>query len=102
MSGSKNGPSPIASVIGFALGFVIMRSLPLETSVKIIAGSIAGLVVCLLPYVLARSRNRTTFAQRTLVAGAIVGAIGGVLLAGPLAVLLSLVVVLKGAPAPST
>lgn len=102
MSDSKNGPSPLVGVIAFALGFVIMRGLALETSVKIIAGSIAGLVVCLLPYVLARSRNRITFAQRTLWAGAIVGGIGGVLLAGPLAVLLSLVVVLKGALAPST
>src|SRR5690625_4166922 len=87
----------LAVLIPVAL-VVTLRVLPGDLGVRITFGIAAGLVAGLLPYFVGRNRNRKLATAALLVSGAI-GAYGGLLLAVPAVVLMTLVLWLAVKPA---
>ncbi len=87
----------IGSIAAFLIGFMVVRFLGLETSIRIIAGTLVGLLVTLPAFFMARKRNRPVFAHRSLVGGATCGALGGAILSVPVGLVLSIVVWRRGA-----
>jgi hypothetical protein len=82
----------IPALAGYVIAYAVMRSLGASTNIKILAGTLAGLLVTLVPFFLARRKGLLVFGQRCLLAGGVVGAIGGALLAAPLAIILTIIV----------
>lgn len=80
----------LAGAVAFAAGYLLFR-LPTDSlELKFLAGGIAGLLVGLVPFYLAQRRDAGTFAVVSLVSCTLVGVAGGLVLAGPLCVILAL------------
>jgi len=73
------------SVIGFAIGWFLMNSLPGKTKVQMLGGALAGLVVGLVPYHVAKRNGHPTLASHALIWTSIAGILFGLLLAAPVA-----------------
>jgi hypothetical protein len=97
MTQASNATERIVGVLAFVATFAAMRFLGLGTQVAILAGSLVGLLLVLPAYFIARRKGLAVFASRTLFGGAVVGAIGGLILALPLTIVLTIVAVRKPA-----
>jgi hypothetical protein len=81
----------IATVIGAAIGSAAVSSLPPETMARIVGGVLAGAACGLIPFFVGRKRDKQ-FALIALGACALAGAALGVILALPLALILTFVI----------
>jgi hypothetical protein len=77
--------SSLGSLIGFAAGWMIMSAMPGKTKVQILGGGLAGLVVGLVPYYVAKRSGHPKLAANALGWTVLAGTIGGLLLAAPTA-----------------
>jgi ABC-type tungstate transport system substrate-binding protein len=75
----------LGSAIGFTVGWFLMNSLPGKTKVQMLGGALAGLVVGLVPYHVAKRNGRPTLASHALIWTSIAGILFGLLLAAPVA-----------------
>jgi hypothetical protein len=75
----------LGSGAGFAAGWLLMHALPGKTKVQMIGGGLAGLVIGLVPYHVARRSGQPTLAANALMWTVLAGTIGGLLLAVPTA-----------------
>jgi hypothetical protein len=75
----------IAPLIGFAAGWLVVNAIPGKTKVQMLGGGLAGLVVGLVPYHVARRSGQPTLAANALGATVLAGSLGGLLLAAPTA-----------------
>ena len=87
----------IVGILAFAATFTVMRFLGLGTQVAILSGALVGLLLVLPPYFIARRKGLSMFANRTLVGGAVIGALGGFILTLPVTIVLTIVALRKPA-----
>jgi hypothetical protein len=74
----------IAGVVGAIAGFAAVRFLP-GVTVRVMGGIVAGALVGLIPFFVARRRGDLVFAQWAMAWSVVAGAIFGILLAAPVA-----------------
>lgn len=83
-------------LVGVAIGtLVLMRLLPPEMKFQVLGGGFAGLLVGLIPYFVAKSRNRKQFGTGSALACALGGMAGGILAAAPLCAVLTIVLLVQ-------
>jgi hypothetical protein len=87
----------IAPLIGFAAGWLVMNAMPGKTKVQMLGGGLAGLVVGLVPYHVARRSGHPTLAANALAGTVLAGSAGGLLLAAPTALAFVLLAVRRTA-----
>jgi hypothetical protein len=75
----------IVMAISAAAGFFAVRLLPAELGVRIVGGMIAGTLVGLIPFAVAKSRGDTRFGQTAIGWSVLAGAVLGIVLAAPVA-----------------
>lgn len=80
----------VAMALGLVLGTVAFRALPGDLGVRMTFGAIAGLLLGLVPYFLGRKRN-AALARASIWICTGCGALGGMIIAAPAALVLSLV-----------
>lgn len=82
---AKPKPSRLASVlsiVGFIVGFIAVRLLPMELTIRFVAGALVGCLLGLIPYFSFRGGDEV-FAKRSVGYCALGGLLGGVLLGIP-------------------
>ncbi len=87
----------IAPLIGFAVGWLVVNAMPGKTKVQILGGGLAGLVVGLVPYHVAKRSGHPTLAANALAGTVLAGTVGGLLLAAPTALAFVLLAVWRPA-----
>ena len=89
----------IGTIIVFAFAFSIARQFPKSPVAHFIEtaalGGAAGALVGLLPYYLGKARGHFRLSDASLIACTACGALLGLLLAGPLAVLFAIIILLR-------
>jgi hypothetical protein len=90
----------ITWVVGYLVGYAAVRILGINTNIRLLTGTLVGLLLTLPPYFIARRKGLSVLGKNFLLAGAGVGAIGGALLALPLTIVLT-VVALRKRPSPA-
>lgn len=77
--------SRLGGIVGFAVAFAFFRLTPDGLAIKVLAGTLVGLLLGLIPYKAAESRDHQVLAKWSCGACAGAGAIGGFIFAAPLA-----------------
>ncbi|HLS15018.1 MAG TPA: hypothetical protein VK095_10955 [Beutenbergiaceae bacterium] len=80
----------IGALLGVVVGVVAFQVLPAELATMILFGALAGTVAGLLPYFIGRNRSRP-LAIGSIWLSAAIGAYGGIVYAGPAAIVMALV-----------
>jgi len=75
----------IAPAVGAVLGVLAVRMLPGTMAIRIAGGMFAGLLVGLIPFWIAKSRDDSKLAGTAMTWCVIAGAVLGILLAAPVA-----------------
>lgn len=91
---SSKVPAMIVGGLAAAFGFAATKMLPPQLSIKIFAGGIAGLLCGLLPYLCGRKKN-PKLAKASLTWCCLAGCAFGALLALPLAIIFTIVILVK-------
>jgi hypothetical protein len=84
----------IVMVLAGALGFAATKMLPPNLTIKIFAGGIAGLLCGLIPYFTGRRKN-PKLAKASLIWCCVAGCAFGALLALPVAIIFTIVILVK-------
>ena len=81
----------MGSMLAFAVGYFIVKAVPMNVTVMLLAGLAAGFTVGLIPFFVARARRQKGLAGWALGLCSLAGVIMGLLLAGPLALVFTVV-----------
>jgi ABC-type phosphate transport system permease subunit len=81
-----------AQIVGAVIGYVVVRALPFEMTLHLLGGAVAGTLIGLIPFFIAKKRDRKKLGQIALISCTVSGLALGLLLALPVAVIFSLVI----------
>lgn len=81
----------MGSMLSFAVGYFIVKAVPMNVTVMLLAGLAAGFTVGLIPFFVARARRQAGLAGWALGLCSLAGVTLGLLLAGPLALVFTAV-----------
>lgn len=85
----------LASVVAAVTGFAVVKLLPVTLTIRLSAGALAGCLVGLVPFFIAKKRGDLKLARLSLGICALCGLLLGLVLAIPASVILVLVVLSK-------
>jgi hypothetical protein len=80
---TKQALGIFASVVAAVVGYAVVRVLPFELTTRFLAGALAGCLVGLIPFFIAKRRGHQTLAKLALGICTVCGLILGLLLAVP-------------------
>jgi predicted lipid-binding transport protein (Tim44 family) len=98
----SSGPTPkhavnplgtVAAVVGALAGYLAMNSLSPAAKGRVIGGAIAGTIIGLLPFFVGRHMKQPKLATQALTCCCVAGVALGMVLAGPVALIFTLVLV---------
>lgn len=85
---TKRGFRVLASVVCAVVGYKVVKVLPFELTIKLLAGAFAGCLVGLIPFYIAKKRGDQAFSKLSLGICILCGFILGLLLAAPVCIIL--------------
>lgn len=94
--GEFNTSTIVGTIIGAAVGTSLTKLVPVTTLVLLGAGALAGFLVCLIPYFLAKARGQVGLGKIALAGGAIAGLAGGIIAGAPVALVFTIIALARG------
>ena len=91
----------IGGVVGFVIGFTVVRALPPERIGMLLGGAAVGLLCGLIPFFIGRKKNQRKLGKIALLCCIVSGLLLGILLALPVAVVFSIVIAQKAKQTPA-
>lgn len=85
----------LTSVVCAVAGYIMVKVLPLELTMRFLGGAVAGCLVGLIPFYIARKRGEQAFSKISMGICILCGLILGLLLALPASIILVVIIFLR-------